>query len=303
MHPPIYPTAFNILTRPQTVFPMQISPHLSNVPPHNTRAPLYDFRHIDPANLTLWTGFDYHTITSSELFRELLQSPVKNPAVPNSPARNFLPNEATLRDHLSFVWIDINRTLDAVFAAERQTPLTPPCATFLTNLTRIYTYTGEEFKRFLPDSQLLPDRISLTAGASGEVRLVGDIKPSWNWNPQLLHHRNPAYLREFYQAISQVYTYAQQARVRYFYILTDQCLVCFRRQANAASHPINGGLEMSPPIYWATQGPGRLTVALALWFLNMHAAQDNGWQLRSTAFDERGRRIALHPTFLHEYIY
>jgi hypothetical protein len=115
---------------------------------------------------------------------------------------------------------------------------------------------------------------------------------------------------EYYQVISQVYTYVQKCHTRYFYIVTDKFLVCYRCRVNQNGIAILGSVEESPKIRWDTVGvPGQpdiLTVALALWYLHILASTDNpsnhlqlGGLLPSLVWSMTGDCIGEHPTFFH----
>lgn len=86
-------------------------------------------------------------------------------------------------------------------------------------------------------------------------------------------HRIPGYRAEYRQALSQVNFYMKQHRSRYGFILTDRELVVFRRRDN------NGNLELASPTPFTAGGTAQqpqLTVLMALWYLGMLAAQDQG---------------------------
>ena len=71
----------------------------------------------------------------------------------------------------------------------------------------------------------------------------------------------------------------KQHRTRYGFILTDDELVAVKRLDN------DGNLELSQSIQWDSNGTAtqpQLTVLLALWYLGMLAAHDQGpdqWQI------------------------
>ncbi|OJD18202.1 hypothetical protein AJ78_01760 [Emergomyces pasteurianus Ep9510] len=110
------------------------------------------------------------------------------------------------------------------------------------------------------------------AYGTGPNRAPGDIKPSWKWNTAL-RTGYPNQRAEFKQALSQVNYYMNQHKTRYGFLITNLELVAIRRLDN------NGSLELSTPIPWEAQGTAtqpRLTVLLALWYIGMLAAQDEG---------------------------
>lgn len=119
--------------------------------------------------------------------------------------------------------------------------------------------------------------VGLAVGA-GSNRAPGDVKPGYKWNTGMATEPG---IREvqFRQALSQVNWYMRQHRTRYGFIITNLELVAIRRLDD------HGNLELSAPIPWENQGTvqqPRLTVLMALWYLGMLAAQDQGadrWQL------------------------
>lgn len=104
-------------------------------------------------------------------------------------------------------------------------------------------------------------------------RAPGDVKTSWKWNTDLAAHPMPSYRKEFRQVLSQLNWYMGQHQARYGFILTDRELVVVRRL------DANGYLELAPSIPFSRGGDAsqpELTVLLALWYLGMLAANDQG---------------------------
>ncbi|KAK2736310.1 hypothetical protein FQN55_001696 [Onygenales sp. PD_40] len=128
---------------------------------------------------------------------------------------------------------------------------------------------------FMPDTAYyLPE----LPGGTSPNRAPGEVKPSWKWSNAL--RNGTAYeQKEFKQVLSQVNHYMKQHRARYGLVLTNEELVAIRRRN------YDGDIELSRPIPWDTRGTAQhpcLTVLLALWYLGMLAAQDEGaepWQL------------------------
>lgn len=101
-------------------------------------------------------------------------------------------------------------------------------------------------------------------------------KLSYKWSLDLRNHPDPTKRAEFKQALSQVNHYMKQHRARYGFILSDRELVAIRRLDG------RGNLELSASIPWNESGTitqPRLTVLLGLWYLNILAANDQGWSL------------------------
>jgi hypothetical protein len=215
------------------------------------------------------------------------------------------------------LWRLINNSLDVVFF-DMQHALTQTLQNIRNGLTPyrpIQVVDGPMFAQWV--KPLLPDRTAVrynpadrTNTGFQSLRIVGDAKCSWNWDPDWRNAANRGQRREYYQVISQVYTYAQQCHARYFYVVTDQFLVCYRRRVDQNGIAILGGVEESPKIRWDTVGvpgqPGVLTAALALWYLHMLASTDNpfnhaqpGGILSSPVWSITGNRLGEHPTFVH----
>ncbi|PWY67608.1 hypothetical protein BO94DRAFT_540407 [Aspergillus sclerotioniger CBS 115572] len=129
---------------------------------------------------------------------------------------------------------------------------------------------------YKPDTAYFIDALQSGSGPNGAP---GDIKPSWKWSTALATHLDPPLRTEYRQALSQVNYYMKQHGSRYGFILSDLELVIFRRVDN------NGNLQLAPAIPWTrggTEEEPQLTVLLALWYLGMLAAQDegpDGWHL------------------------
>jgi hypothetical protein len=112
----------------------------------------------------------------------------------------------------------------------------------------------------------LPDGTSWNRAPRGS-------KPSWIWNTDMATNPNPGLRSEFAQALSQVNWYMRQHHARYGFLLTDLELVVSRHLDD------KGYLELAPPIPFTTGGSAsqpRLTVLLALWYVGMLAANDQG---------------------------
>ncbi|KAE8151286.1 hypothetical protein BDV25DRAFT_128890 [Aspergillus avenaceus] len=105
----------------------------------------------------------------------------------------------------------------------------------------------------------------------------GDAKPSYKWSLDMRNNHNPSIRLEFKQVLSQVNFYMMQHHARYGFIITDRELVAVRRLDR------NGNLELSASISWTMKGTAsqpRLTVLLAIWYLGMLTANNQGWYLQ-----------------------
>ena len=116
------------------------------------------------------------------------------------------------------------------------------------------------------------DRIGVAA--DGRVRLVGDLKPSWNFRG-CWREEDPESVEEqvYRQALSQVNFYMHKKGVKYGYLLTDREFVAVRRAGSEY-----GMIEVAAGVSWS-HGPGECSVALALFSLHMLAAKDDSWEV------------------------
>lgn len=186
--------------------------------------------------------------------------------MPTSPPRAITAENA-LRSKISeYVFPRVRRGLRAGFnhlAMLNQ----------MTGLTNLSFDVGESAKvidSFKPDTAYFA--VDLPAGTSWN-RAPGDIKPSWKWSTALAAHPILGIRSEFRQALSQVNWYMKQHHSRYGFLLTDRELLVFRRLNNT------GHLELASPVPFSIGGCAaqpQLTVLLALWYLGMLAAQDQG---------------------------
>ena len=277
----------------------------------------YQYVHLDPTQVGPWAGFDFPNIIAQ--FGHLLhQSHMKRAYEPSSPSTQYVSCEPEIRGKLdAYLWRLINNSLDVLFV-DTQHALTQTLQAIrndLTPLRPIQVVDGPMFARWV--TPLLPGRTAVRYNPADRIntafqslRIVGDVKCSWSWDTDWRHSANRGQRREYYQVISQVYTYAQQCHARYFYVVTDKFLVCYRRRVDQNGIAILGGVEESPKIRWDTVGvpgqPGVLTAALALWYLHILASTDNpsnhpqpGGRLPSPVWSITGDRIGAHPTFLH----
>ncbi|CAG8905984.1 unnamed protein product [Penicillium egyptiacum] len=140
-------------------------------------------------------------------------------------------------------------------------------------MTTVLFDLGEHAKvidYFKPDTAYFA--LNLPGGTSWN-RAPRDIKPSWKWNTGMATDPKPALRREYCQALSQVNWYMKQHHSRYGFLLTDRELVVFRRLDD------QGYLELALPIPFTAGGSAsqpRLTVLLALWYVGMLAANNQG---------------------------
>jgi len=242
----------------------QALPPLPAMPPpagHNTRNAAYRWQDI--GNLTLWRGFDLNAVLRYQaLLNTTFLPPDPMPLSPRKPvnAENTVKNRAC-----ELVHPRIRRSLRAGFA-------TLTGNNRMRNLTEVSFDAGEAARlvdNFIPDLAFFVEN-QFGIGAN---RVPGDIKPSWKWSTAM-RTGTIAQQQEYRQVLAQVYWYMRQNNSRYAFILTDVELVAIKRLVVGS-----GNLEVSDPIPWQAGGTAnqpRLTVLLALWYLGMLAAQDQG---------------------------
>jgi hypothetical protein len=206
---------------------------------------------MNPNGINIWQDFNIAAI-AAQYHGVLTQCVIIHIYPPVTPPRDNPHKEPMVQDQLSkYLWGEIDRSLDAVFIH-----LNPPLAALMARAPPnkpIKTSHGSAFSHW--GQSLIPDRIAVAYHPADPKnvrqqvpRVTGDIKVSWCWNPTWRMRTAPSerrLRREYYQVVSQVYTYAQQCHARYFYIITDQFLVCYRRAADAQGNPIEGSVDES----------------------------------------------------------
>ncbi|KAL2819102.1 hypothetical protein BJX63DRAFT_428762 [Aspergillus granulosus] len=238
----------------------------ANPPPtlgHNTVNSAYEGEDIHV--ITVWHGFNLHNIIQ-RYGNTLGQAHLPPDPMPTSPVR-AITSENSLRSKISeYVIPRVRRGLRAGFnflATMNQ----------MNGLTKVSLDVGESAmvtERLKPDTAYFV--LALPAGTSCN-RAPDDIKPSWKWESGLALHPSPKMRMEYRQALSQVNWYMKQHHSRYGFLMTDRELVVFRRLDD------DGNLELALPIPFTRGGTvvqTQLTVLLALWYLGMLAAQDQG---------------------------
>ncbi|KAL1979107.1 hypothetical protein VTN96DRAFT_6842 [Rasamsonia emersonii] len=238
----------------------------TNQPPnpgHNTTNTLYGAADIN--NIGRWNNFNLTTVLQ-RYQNVLFQAHLPSDPMPISPPRAITAENA-LRSKLSeYLLPRVRRGLRAGFgylAANGQ----------MSGITALSFDVGEYAEiidGFKPDTAYFV--VSLPEG-SGPNRAPGDIKPSWKWNTAMATHPVAGVRNEYRQALSQVNWYMKQHRSRYGFLGTDREFVVFRRLDD------DGNLELAEPIPFTAGGTDaqpQMTVSLALWYLGMLAAKDQG---------------------------
>ncbi|ODH53476.1 hypothetical protein GX48_00307 [Paracoccidioides brasiliensis] len=140
------------------------------------------------------------------------------------------------------------------------------------NLTPITVDTGDASQI---TNRLRPDISFFRAGStpsSSPNRCPGCLKVSRKWRSDWGKASSHSDRTEYLQVLSQVNFYMKQLNTRYGFVLTDAELVPIKRLDD------DGSLLVAQAIPWETEGPGRLTILLGLWYLGMLVAADNEWQ-------------------------
>ncbi|KAK2755868.1 hypothetical protein FQN54_005664 [Arachnomyces sp. PD_36] len=230
-------------------------------PGHNTTNQAY--RAADITHTGVWADFSLQTVL--QRYQNILTATTLPwdpfPATPPPP----VTVENALRHRLTPILMDrMRRALRAGFNQMHATNQ-------LQGYTPLSLDVGESSLTpdgFIPDFTYLV--VSLVSG-TGPNRAPGDVKPSWKWNTAMATG-GEFKQKEFRQVLSQVNWYMKQHNSRYGFVITDLEMVAIRRLDN------NGRLELSAAIPWEVGGgqQPRLTVMLALWYLGMLAAQDQG---------------------------
>lgn len=226
----------------------------------NTRNTAYS--HRDIRSMSAWPDFTLATIM--QRYGQVLTTvAVDNQAMPGSPPGS-ITSESVLKTQINeYIMPRIRRSLRVTFQQQGQ-------FANLHGLTPVLFGPGDKsviIDRFRPDTAYFDP-----ARRSPPNRAPGDIKPSWKWNTAQAQGRRYA-VEQHKQVFAQVNFYMRQHRTRYGFILTDRELVVFRRI------DANGNLQVAAPIPWNATGnlqAPRLTVCLALWYLGILAAHDNG---------------------------
>ncbi|KAK9235307.1 hypothetical protein V1525DRAFT_390612 [Lipomyces kononenkoae] len=237
-----------------------------NPPPNPTRNTSNTaYEAADIRGTDVWHGFNLNSILQ-RYGNVLVQAHLPPDPMPTSPPRAITARNA-LRSKISeYVFPRVRRGLRAGF--NHLTLLNQ-----INGLTIVSFDVGESamvIDSFKPDTAYFA--LELPAGTSWN-RAPGDIKPSWKWSTALVAHPVLGIRTEFRQALSQANWYMKQHHSRYGFLLTDRELVVFRRLDT------NGHLELAPPVPFTIGGSAaqpRLTVLLALWYLGMLAAQNQG---------------------------
>jgi hypothetical protein len=246
--------------------PLTILPHGDS---RNTTNLRYSFNDIN--NIGNWANFDLATIR--QRYNNLLTTPQLIAREHNPSPPGGINSEPALQNRVhALLQPRVRRSLRDGFNHLQNT----------NNLgsKTVVTYDNGSLaamiNNYKPDTAYLQPNLPSTTRPN---RAPGDIKPSWKWSTAQRHHALETQRNEFKQALSQVNFYMKQHRTQYGYILTDREFIAIRRLDQ------NGNLQLSNPVLWHTAGNvahPRLTVALALWYLGMLAAEEQGqfrWRL------------------------
>lgn len=220
---------------------------------------------LDISLVTHWDDFNLETIMGE--FEPLLRSttiPAEGMPTPSRPVRNEEQIKTQFKCYLDG---RVRRSFRATFAELR-------AKNILGNRAIISFDEGTRaqiLEKFQPDIAYFD--ITLRE-STRENRAPGDIKPSWKWS-LALRHGDPRQRNEFRKVLAQVNYDMLQNHSRYGFVITNEYLVAIRKGTARQGH-----LELSSAIPWTEGGAEdhpRLTVLLALWYLGMLAADNDGW--------------------------
>jgi len=230
--------------------PIVHCPDISTRRPSNTKSDSFSYEDILP-NVPAWSDFTFTNL--AQRFHAELQVPITAPAAIISPPRPIRTEMGVNNILVRSVYVQVARAL---------------------RVTKLFGDGVEPKSRIVDqDGQSIVggsagDRIAV-AVPSNEIRLVGDIKPSWNWKSNWRMSANEREDENFRQVLSQVAYYMNDKGVRYGYVITDAEFVAVRRLGRRY-----GDVEVSPAVPWRE---GEMSVAFALWAVLTMAAEDDGW--------------------------
>ncbi|KAJ5106216.1 hypothetical protein N7456_002891 [Penicillium angulare] len=138
-------------------------------------------------------------------------------------------------------------------------------------------YRAEPIKTYRPDFAFMasPLKGELVKGASGPNRLPGGLKSSVKWKSSWGSSEAEEMEKRFYLLeLARIHLYMERCGTRYGFILTDQELVAIKRDDTS------GRLALSEAIPLTSGGTGKISVALALWYLGMLAAKSD-WKIEA----------------------
>jgi hypothetical protein len=221
--------------------------------PSNTTSKAFGFHDI-PTPVKEWGEFNFTNLLQrhSAILNSVLPNGVQNAVI--SPRRDA-PVRSENQINTVFVrsvYVQLNRALRATQMPEGH--------------TRITDQEGNAIK-----DGSSADRIGITDDWK-QVRLVGDIKPSWKWQSKWRNGKENE--EQYRQVLSQVHYYMNKKGTRYGYVLTDHEFVAVIRTGDAY-----GDVRVSGAVRWKTVGCGGMSLVMALWYLYMLAAEDSRWCL------------------------
>ena len=226
----------------------------------------WDIRNIRP-----WSDFDIDTISSvpgfsSSIFSSdrpgLLTVPIEAAALPASTV-----SQAALEP-------TNERALQDIFTRHFATKInaaTKTCQGHTRHITMRAEHSSENGPHFLSS---YANDLTHTLSGNGKGRVVGLVKAYEVWNTGMRHTKGQPHVKYLSQ-LAHLQRVMREHNTRYGFLITEIELVCVRlsSEGDSTTPPYFGLLHLSAPIPLARHGEdGKLTAAMALWYLHMLAA-------------------------------
>ena len=128
-----------------------------------------------------------------------------------------------------------------------------------------------------------PDWVIYQRYGEREASVIGDSKLCYKWKSSDLgkyHNMSASQAKNFMMPLRQIATYCYHSHTPYGFLITSDELVVVKlhgwvKSLTSASNNKQGTVQYRS-IKWSENGPGRLTVHLAIWFLTMVALSSRG---------------------------
>ncbi|KAJ5217611.1 uncharacterized protein N7469_011236 [Penicillium citrinum] len=228
----------------------------------NTRNPEYNAGQIH--GIGVWNAFSLEQVTL-EFGNVLENSHIAAEPILHTPPRP-VNSQAAMRARVHcYVTNQLSRALRTAFNF-----FGPNDHPHLTTVQFDVGSLARTPRRFTPTlavfSAAMPDTVRPN-------RVPGLIKSSAQWSSGMI--KNPLETVHI-TTFAKVNFDMRQHQTRYSFILTDRELVAVRRLDGY------GNLELSHPVPWTAHGTAdhpRMTILLALWYICLLAADEQGWRL------------------------
>ncbi|KAK2831930.1 hypothetical protein FQN49_007029 [Arthroderma sp. PD_2] len=229
-----------------------------------TNNPNFSPSEVIPIPPGVWAQFNLPTILQE--YQALLTSTMVAPdPFPGSPLQP-VTTKGLIESKFQILFCDrVRRGLRRTFEQLRSTNQ----YTGVTNIAIGHRDIARAVLYFRPDvAYYVPGQPS----GSGPNRAPGIIMPSWVWNSAMATGSARQQM-DYRYILSRLNYYMRLHKAQYGFLATEEELFAARRLDD------EGSLELSPSIYWETEGSTespRLTLMLALWYLGMLASQEQG---------------------------